>query len=152
MLEQDIPNVLAIAADCGLSFWSAGAYQNEIVRTDSIGFCARLPILMVGFIIGRLVPSSTESNGPDAEIFNIGVKPDFTRRGCGDKLIEHFIKDCVNYSVHSIWLEVRAANARAIRFYQSHGFIDSHRRKGFYSEPPDDAIVMKLQLSDMTAT
>ncbi|MEP7212207.1 MAG: ribosomal protein S18-alanine N-acetyltransferase [Acidobacteriota bacterium] len=150
--EQDIPEVLSIADVCGLSPWSAEAYRDEIGRADSIGLCARFSNSLAGFIIGRLVPASSALQGPDAEIFNIGVKPEYMRRGYGNQLIDHFIKDCVNYSVYSIWLEVRAANDSAIQFYERHQFVDSYRRKAFYSSPPDDAIVMKLQLLDLTTT
>ena len=49
---------------------------------------------------------------------------------------------------HTIWLEVRASNQRAIAVYQAHGFVQEGWRKNYYPlnlEQREDAVVMGLQ-------
>ena len=44
--------------------------------------------------------------------------------------------------IPQIMLEVRSANTPAREFYEHEGFAESHIRKDFYRNPPDDAVKM----------
>ena len=147
--EDDIPEILRIAEECGLSTWSESALLDEFESSDSIKQCVRISGSLAGFILGRVIPASSLDKGLDAEIFNIGVRTAFRREGVGSFLIDYFINECLSRSVYTIWLEVRLQNVGAIEFYKKNGFVDSHRRKAFYSSPPDDALVMRRDLSVM---
>jgi len=46
----------------------------------------------------------------------------------------------------SIFLEVRESNLAARSFYQDSAFVESGRRKGYYSDPQEDAVVYRFQL------
>jgi ribosomal protein S18 acetylase RimI-like enzyme len=46
-----------------------------------------------------------------------------------------------------IELEVAAANEPALSLYRAHGFVSVGRRRGYYREPPDDALLFDLELS-----
>lgn len=43
-------------------------------------------------------------------------------------------------------LEVRESNARAIRFYEKHGFRQVGRRKGYYPDSGEDALILDLDI------
>jgi ribosomal-protein-alanine N-acetyltransferase len=49
--------------------------------------------------------------------------------------------------VSRIWLEVRVSGSTARRFYEKSGFVESGRRKNYYSNPPEDAVIMSLRLT-----
>ena len=98
---------------------------------------------LAGFIIGRLVPTSA-ATGVDAEIYNIGVCRSFQRSGIGSRLLGEFIDLCRTKHVYAVWLEVRALNCGAVRFYKIHGFEEFTVRPCFYRDPADDAIVMRF--------
>ncbi len=147
-IPDDISSVLAIADECGLSRWSRDDYNSELTRTDSFILSAETDDeIVIGFIVSRFVPGSGASV-LEAEIYNIGVTPRFHGRGVGSALIETLIKKCVKDGVTAIWLDVRAKNARAIDFYERHGFSAVMTRKNFYTDPADDGIVMQLDLRE----
>ena len=43
-------------------------------------------------------------------------------------------------------MEVRPSNTPAIALYHSRGFVTLGRRKGFYRDPPEDALMLELIL------
>ena len=43
---------------------------------------------------------------------------------------------------HSIFLEVRESNVAAVELYKSYGFVSTGKRKGYYSNPKEDALLM----------
>jgi ribosomal-protein-alanine acetyltransferase len=94
-----------------------------------------------GFIVGRIVP------GPDAEIYNIGVRQSVRQLGLGRLLLAKFISRCTAANVNNIWLEVRYSNASAVSFYEGFGFRETAVRPAFYSDPVEDARIMKLIIS-----
>ena len=152
VVAGDIEEVLDIADECRLSQWSADAYAAETLREDAMFYGARAANDLVGFVLGRFVRSSSKLNLLDAEIFNIGVRPETRRFGVGGLLINHFMNACVSRSVNRVWLEARSSNQNAVSFYEKHNFVISHRRKGYYSAPLEDAIVMTRELSVLKPT
>ena len=61
--------------------------------------------------------------------------------GVGDALLDVF---CRFGQAHLsfLTLEVRASNAPAIALYRKHGFQEAGRRKNYYQQPREDAIIM----------
>jgi ribosomal-protein-alanine N-acetyltransferase len=140
---SDIQALREIADECGLSPWSYQSFVNELARDDSIMLLIRdSPGKPIGFIVGRTI--SAESG---AEIYNIGVTKTFRRQGVGKILLDEFLKRARQANAEKVWLEVRSLNAAAIAFYERHGFQISSKRRNFYSNPPDDAILMELDFS-----
>lgn len=86
-------------------------------------------------------------NSHDGEIYNIAVKKEFQNRGIGQSLLDELITLARNRNTEAIWLEVRSSNVRAIDFYQKNNFIKVYERKNFYTNPSEDAFVLKRNLS-----
>lgn len=117
-------------------------------------------------LIGDLANESTESyvavyNGKavgfcsfiateDAELVFICTHPLYRQQGIGQKLLFESIK-ALPTSVNSIVLEVRSQNDAAINLYKKMGFVTLGKRRGFYSFPEDDAIVMELSKGGVKA-
>ena len=74
-------------------------------------------------------------------IDNIAVEEAARRHGVGDALLDVF---CRFGQAHLsfLTLEVRASNAPAIALYRKHGFQEAGRRKNYYQQPREDAIIM----------
>jgi ribosomal-protein-alanine N-acetyltransferase len=142
----DIESISVIQTACGLSPWTVDGYQAEMKRSDAITLVVEdNEGQTVGFITGRVV---ARTHSPDAEIYNIGTMPQFQNQGAGSKLLRRFIQLCQERDAATVWLEVRASNARAIAFYRAHGFVKSGTRTAFYSDPAEDAEIMYLPLQD----
>jgi ribosomal-protein-alanine N-acetyltransferase len=74
------------------------------------------------------------------ELLNLAVAPEHRRKGIARTLLDY-----AKRQGPGLWfLEVRESNTAARTFYKSHGFIDFGKRKGYYQEPYEDAIVMRF--------
>lgn len=79
----------------------------------------------------------------DAELVFVCTHPLYRQQGVANKLLHDAIVD-LPASVNSIVLEVRSQNTPAINLYTKMGFTTLGKRRGFYSFPEDDAVVMEL--------
>lgn len=92
-------------------------------------------------ISGVIVISKVLDEG---EILNFAVDNKKRRQGIGSKLLAYAIEHDFLGSVETIFLDVRESNLSAISLYKKHGFEEYMRRKNFYDNPREDAILMKL--------
>lgn len=79
----------------------------------------------------------------DAELIRIAVDESCRRHGIGRALLERLIAEAGTRGVSSIFLEVRSGNTPAIAMYEAAGFTREGVRKGYYSGPKEDALIMK---------
>lgn len=93
-----------------------------------------------GGIVCGLVVFRTISD--EAEILNLAV--DFNRRRLriGSQLMEDVLTACKKSGVKKIFLEVRDSNTAARSFYLWMGFAAAGRRRRYYSQPMEDALVL----------
>ena len=80
----------------------------------------------------------------ETEIFNVAVSPEFRRKGIGKALIEKFIKTVREKDTQVIFLEVRTSTLSAISLYEKTGFVFCGIRKDYYTDPKENAILMRL--------
>jgi [ribosomal protein S18]-alanine N-acetyltransferase len=144
---RDIPEVLEISVECGLCLWSADAYRAELIREDSIMIKISDPDgPPLGFAVGRIFDFG--NNEFTVELTNIGLRQTIRRQGFGSVLLKSFLNQCSSAGVAYVILEVRVSNRPAIAFYEKFGFVQTGRRRGFYSDPLEDALTMRLQLRE----
>jgi ribosomal-protein-alanine N-acetyltransferase len=79
---------------------------------------------------------------PESDILDITVLPDRRNAGIGRALMVEMFRRAEAAGVHTTYLEVRVSNAPARHLYQKMGFQQIGFRKGYYSDPEEDAIVM----------
>ncbi len=81
----------------------------------------------------------------EATLMDIGVASESRGKGFGDALLGHFLQQCDQGVIKTIWLEVRSSNASAINLYNKHGFIEIERRKDYYPATigREDAVMMR---------
>jgi ribosomal-protein-alanine N-acetyltransferase len=77
---------------------------------------------------------------------DIAVHPDYQSRSVGSRLLKKTIQLCRRRRTTAIFLEVRTSNRKAIELYELFGFIRIGLRRGYYSNPVEDALIMKLDL------
>lgn len=146
MTEHDLLEVVAIEETCGLSLWGWDAYRAELDRPESIMLVARLraspdgsDARLCGFIAARVQAGELHVN-------NIGVRQSERRRGVGGALMSRALRIGAHYGAFAAILEVRAGNDAAQALYRAHGFVVKGRRRGYYREPREDALVMSRRL------
>ena len=78
----------------------------------------------------------------EGQITNIAVRPSCRRQGLGRAVTEALVQLAQTRKLEQIALEVRASNEAAISLYRGLGFEKVGRRKNFYRQPTEDALVM----------
>jgi ribosomal-protein-alanine N-acetyltransferase len=90
--------------------------------------------VLAGFLVARHSP-------PEWELENIVVAPEVRRTGIGKKLMDTLLVQARQTNSNAILLEVRESNAAARRLYEKLGFSETGRRKGYYTNPSEDAVL-----------
>lgn len=75
-------------------------------------------------------------------IDNVAVRSQYRRNGVASALLSVFVRFAEAHQLKFLTLEVRASNEAAIALYTSYGFDEAGRRKNYYSDPKEDAIIM----------
>jgi ribosomal-protein-alanine N-acetyltransferase len=115
------------------SMWSRESLVESF--SSGIAWVAELDGRVVGFLIGR--PAADEF-----EILNLAVGKEFRRCGIATKLIDIATETAHAAGVAQIFLEVRASNLPGIALYTQMAFRVCGRRKNYYRDPIDDAILL----------
>jgi ribosomal-protein-alanine N-acetyltransferase len=134
----DLPQVQAIDA---LSFpnpWPQNAYRFELLENPN-GHCwvVQLADQVVGVIVCWLVID-------EIHIATIAVHPNWRRRGIGKALVIAALQGLIPLGGRSATLEVRAGNEAAQKLYRYFGFVEVGRRKRYYKDNDEDAILMTV--------
>ena len=81
-------------------------------------------------------------------ISNVAVSPSRRREGIADMLLTELYARAKAKKLSFLTLEVRESNAPAQSLYKKHGYTEVGRRKGYYSLPKEDAVLMTCFLSE----
>ena len=84
---------------------------------------------------------------PDADLANIAVAPAARGQGTGRLLLDRTLMAARAVGTRTVFLEVRGSNESAIRMYKVAGFSEFSRRRRYYRDPVEDALVLRLDLS-----
>ena len=93
---------------------------------------------VVGFIVRRQVED-------EWEIENIAVTGVARRCGLGSRLVGELLDLARSHGGKSVFLEVRESNRAARSLYEKWAFIEVGRRKTYYQNPPEDALVLQFK-------
>ena len=138
---EDLSRVEALLQDAPeAAAWSASGLAATLEHYPDCFLLAWQYEEMAGFIAGRRVAD-------EGEILNLAVEPQCRRRGVGKALVEALLEVLSLQSVVEVFLEVRESNAAASSFYESLGFRPSGKRPGYYRNPAEAALLLRLRLS-----
>jgi ribosomal-protein-alanine acetyltransferase len=145
MVPADIPPVMAVAIRLpDAPQWRAEVYQDML---DPARIPARICLVaedsgrqLVGFGVMVLIP-------PQAELEAIVVSQDCQLRGIGKNLLSYFLIELKRFDITEVILEVRESNHTARAFYRASGFVETGRRRAYYADPQEDALLMNREIS-----
>ena len=140
MLLADVPLVRQLLEEAPeAANWSESAIRASLDDPVAVSFVTIGDRKITGCIFGRNV-------GREAEILNLAVSLPCRRRGIAKALVQHILKEWQGQDVERVCLEVRESNFAAIRFYQRLGFKQNGRRKRYYTQPEEDALLWEHKL------
>ncbi|GAC1396655.1 MAG: ribosomal protein S18-alanine N-acetyltransferase [Pyrinomonadaceae bacterium] len=142
MSEHDLLEIVEIEETCALSPWGWENYHAELARADAITLVAETDSKqtndaprLAGFIVARIVVDELQIN-------NVAVCIEARRRSVGSELLRAAMAEAKRRGAQSAMLEVRASNTAAQRLYAKYDFILCGRRKNYYREPAEDALLL----------
>lgn len=137
---EDLPAVERIENGSFADPWPGPALAEELCP-DAL----RLPLVAEheGEVVGYLMAWRA---GDELHILNLAVDGPQRRRGVGERLLTEAIAEGAAREMAVVTLEVRESNEPARRFYARHGFVAMGRRRRYYRDNGEDAIIMTLLL------
>jgi ribosomal-protein-alanine N-acetyltransferase len=134
---NDLPAILAIEQQSpSAAHWTSKQY-NELFG-NGIVLVAEEAGKLGGFVCAKAVAG-------EWEIENVVVAVEFLRRGIANELLRRLIERAQNGAAAAILLEVRESNGPARRLYEKCGFCEVGRRRAYYRDPAEDAILYALR-------
>lgn len=134
--ENEISAISEIEHECFSHPWSEQSIRDSFKNHDAHFFVARENEKIIGYISSEIILD-------EGYIMNIAVKPEFQGRGVGKALVRYMVDNYKNV-LKFITLEVRKSNIAAISLYKKLGFEHVGTRKGYYRNPTEDALLLKL--------
>jgi ribosomal-protein-alanine N-acetyltransferase len=136
---KDLPRLLTLMRTAeSVAQWTDDAYAKRI--TQDCALLANIDRHLVGALV------FTNASPGEWEIENIVVDSAVRRQGIGAALIRELAVRAKEKGALRFHLEVRASNAPAIALYRKLGFVETTRRRGYYQNPEEDAILFSLAL------
>jgi ribosomal-protein-alanine N-acetyltransferase len=139
MCEEHLDAVMDIEQRVFGTPWRRDDFSILLENPEAVNLVAMSGDRLVGYSCAWCVIES-------AELGNIAVDSDCQRLGIGRRLLTTTIRTCRNMHVSSLFLEVRLSNERAISLYEYYNFRRIGVRRKYYTNPSEDALIMKLEL------
>ena len=140
MNSMDTLDVYEIEKICYTSPWPLQAFEESLQHHESLVLYLLSSSEVIGFFIGNGVQT-------EYSVYNIAINPAYQRRGYAyfilNSIIYNHFKKYENY-----FLEVRKSNKEAISLYCKLGFRYLYQRKDYYSDPVEDALILRYSLSE----
>ena len=140
MNESHVPQIAELEKLCFNDPWSENSIGSELNNDLSLWLVALEEDKVVGY-----VGSQTVLDGSD--MMNIAVSPNNRRMGIAEKLIEELVCLLKERKSRCLILEVRASNVPAINLYTKLGFQEIGRRRNYYRNPKEDALILRREWS-----
>jgi len=138
--QDDLAQIAEIEKAEAVSSWSLASLEKELMVRGGV----QLGIVdgfgrVLGWCAARVML-------PEAELLRIIVDVKYRKIGVGRRLLDALRHNLQTVGVQSLYLEVRSLNNPALALYERSGFLPVGRRKAYYTNPGDDAVIMKLNL------
>jgi ribosomal-protein-alanine N-acetyltransferase len=139
MQSNDIPQVMEIDR---LSFplpWSENSFRKELAENEhAYFFVAEEQGRVVGFAGYWYIVD-------ECHVSTLAVHPTWRRQGLGEQLLRTVLQHAMDLGAVLATLEVRQTNLRAQALYQKYGFEVVGRRRQYYRDNGEDALLMTAQ-------
>ena len=143
MLASDAEEIAAIAEMTFAMPWSRKDFWAEATNENAVYVVGVLENEVEGVSKEKIVAyAGVWISFEEAQVTNVAVHPDYRGRGFGTELFAKLIETVKLLNVTAITLEVRPSNESAIKLYEKFGLRSVGRRKGYYIDNNEDALIM----------
>lgn len=143
-----LPAVVELDRLCFGKLWSLEGYERELRSPNS-------DLLLLSFLDSFVKDSGSKGTGEilvglgclwaileEAHITIVAVHPDYRQLGLGQLLMYSLLRVAWRRGLERATLELGADNLAALSLYQKFGFAVAGRRRNYYQETGEDALIM----------
>lgn len=143
---DDVDALAALERRCYTHPWTARGFRDALRRGPERGLVlvARAPRTASGEhgILGYCV---IETVAEELHVHNLAVRPESQGNGLGRRLLGLALAAGARRGARVALLEVRASNRAALELYRSLDFVTVARRRNYYAQPAEDALVLRRE-------
>lgn len=141
MTEQTVPQVADLESRSFSTPWSEKSIREELQNEWAMWYVAQEGDTFFGYI-------GIQYGLDGGDIMTIATEPEHRGRGIGKALILHVLDIFKEKQLGYLTLEVRPSNAPALALYENLGFLPVGRRKKYYKNPTEDALLLTLDIKE----
>lgn len=140
-VERDLDGIMAVEHACFVNHTTREAFEREARHSD----VSRVYVLrcetdaIVGFCAAWVVFDELHVN-------SLAILPEWRGRGLASGLLASVLDASRAEGARRATLEVRSSNAPARALYERFGFTQAGLRRGYYTNPVEDALILWLDL------
>lgn len=138
---EDVPALLSLERSC---FGGEAFTDFQLRQLLSARYGVAIGIWEDSLLLGAAL---LEVLVPESELHSLAVLPGKRRQGLGAALLKSALSVARRRGATEMFLEVRRSNQAAIALYGRAGFVSLSVRRGYYSHPREDALVMQKRLA-----
>ena len=138
MRSSHVAQIAELEKCCFSDPWSERSVASELDNKLAFWLVALEGETVAGYIGSQTVMDETD-------MMNVAVHPDFRRQGIAEMLITELVENLKQKGSRCLTLEVRASNAPALALYGKLGFSEIGRRKNYYRNPREDALILRKE-------
>ena len=138
MTAAHVAQVADLETQCFSDPWSEKSIASELTNKLALWLVAVDGDRVVGYVGSQTVL-------PETDMMNVAVSPQRRREGVAGLLVTSLVGELRKLGSTSLTLEVRSSNEPAIALYRAHGFSEIGRRRNYYRNPREDALILRKE-------
>lgn len=138
MTDREVPQVAELEKLCFSQPWSEKSVAGELDNPLALWLVAMEGDCLAGYVGSQTVMDETD-------MMNLAVAPQFRRQGVGETLVNALTASLKELGSRCLTLEVRDSNGPARALYAKLGFVEVGRRRGYYRDPREDALILRKE-------
>ena len=138
----DLPQVVSIERRAFTSPWSLAMFVLELSKPSGICLAAEVEGELAGYVICSRYDTVWH-------VMNVAVDDRLRRQGIATSMLDRLF-ELADKPGEQYTLEVRTSNDEAIRLYERFGFRASGRRRAYYHDNREDALIMWRTVEERT--
>lgn len=137
--QGDLDAVAALERAIYSNPWRREHFEQLLEMERAAGWVAEVAGALAGFAVACAIAD-------EAELENIAVAESARGRGIARRLLDEVEAFAVRRGARRLYLDVREGNVAARALYETRGYGVVGRRRGYYTEPREDALTMVHEL------
>lgn len=138
MTAGEVSQVAELEKLCFTLPWSEKSVAGELENPLALWLVAMEGDSLAGYVGSQTVMDETD-------MMNLAVAPQFRRQGVGEALVSALVASLKERGSRCLTLEVRDSNEPARALYAKLGFVEIGRRRGYYRDPREDALILRKE-------